>query len=722
MPRSAPIAAAGVLCLLIAPPAGAVSKRAAAPRERGAAERTLSEATRLAQGRGVRTGRELTHVLRDLAIRLPALPRGDRREARRLLARPDDSAGSGEFTWSGDDAIGSPHCTASFCVHWPLLPTDAPDLDPASTDGDLIPDYVETMATELQSSVRQKEVTDLGWQSPPSDGDGKTDVYIVDFGDSGIFGVTAIDPGQSGSSRSAYLLLDDDYGQDDYGSSETPLDFMRATAAHEYNHVLQFGYDVFQDIWMAEATAVWMEDKVYPAIDDYLRFLDDWARLTAVPLTYFNTTDDDDPLNVKAYGSAVWNRWLESRYGPQLVRDAWEGSILTDPGSFGPAAYDLAIRAAGGRGFFDEFVRFAAASAEWRATRLGISEASWTGVPDVTRLETLPPDRGFVQGQFDHTSYAVVSVPATTRPIKLIGTAPSGDDAAFALVTRTGTAAGGTVGTQLSELPNGGLAVTTLTSTSGLQRISAVLVNADAEPVTFDGDDWVYARDDQMFRAFVSTDFAPPGLADRSPDPGATRVSTRARPSATFSEPVSRVSDTTFRLTGPDGATVPASVSYDAGSRRARLRPTDELSDTTRYTARLESGILDAGANPFPPTTWTFRTVKRPPRFRLSIRSRQRRSTVLRRGVLVTLRSRDHDALRFAVLAAATRQQLATGSRTVGRKRGSVRAGKKVRLRVRLKRAAKRAVRRGPVRLRLKVTLRDPQGNARRVKKRVVIR
>src|SRR5918999_1074959 len=118
MPRSAPIAAAGILCLLIASAADAASKRAAAPRERGAAERTLSEAKRLAGGRGVRTGRELTHVLRDLAIRLPALPRDDRREARRLLARPDDAAGSGEFTWTGPEAPTSPDCSrANFCIH-----------------------------------------------------------------------------------------------------------------------------------------------------------------------------------------------------------------------------------------------------------------------------------------------------------------------------------------------------------------------------------------------------------------------------------------------------------------------------------------------------------------------------------------------------------------------------------------------------------------------------
>jgi hypothetical protein len=88
----------------------------------------------------------------------------------------------------------------------------------------------------------------------------------------------------------------------------------------------------------------------------------------------------------------------------------------------------------------------------------------------------------------------------------------------------------------------------------------------------------------------------------------------------------------------------------------------------------------------------------------------------------VTLRSKDEDGLRFTTLASAGRRELAAAAKTVGRKRGSLRSRRKVRLRIRLKRAARRAVRRGPFHLRVKVTLRDPQGNVRRSKRRVVVR
>ena len=78
------------------------------------------------------------------------------------------------------------------------------------------------------------------------------------------------------------------------------------TLAHEYNHILQFGYDAFQDAWFAESTATWMEDQVYNGIDDYLRYVRRWVKRWDTPLT---------TSSIKEYGSAVWNQWLAHRYG-----------------------------------------------------------------------------------------------------------------------------------------------------------------------------------------------------------------------------------------------------------------------------------------------------------------------------------------------------------------------------------------------------------------------
>ena len=95
------------------------------------------------------------------------------------------------------------------------------------------------------------------------------------------------------------------------------------TLAHEYNHILQFGYDAYQDAWFAESTATWMEDQVYNGIDDYLRYVRRWVKRWDTPLT---------TSSIKEYGSAVWNQWLARRYGGSIVRQAWARAIHVQPG------------------------------------------------------------------------------------------------------------------------------------------------------------------------------------------------------------------------------------------------------------------------------------------------------------------------------------------------------------------------------------------------------
>src|SRR4051794_4296789 len=194
-------------------------------------------------------GRELTPLLKDLAVKLPALTGADRRLAQRLLARPT----LGE-TASNEDgySVGEhspPLCTAHFCIHWVDTTADAPP-----SFG-----YVQTMS-QVFEQVYDVENNQLGWRPPASDGArgcpgsapdcmNKTDVYIKNVGGQGVYGYSAPDPGQGQTlSQHAYLVMDNDYSAAEfpkYGGN--PVEPMEVTAAHEYNHVLQFAYDVAQD-------------------------------------------------------------------------------------------------------------------------------------------------------------------------------------------------------------------------------------------------------------------------------------------------------------------------------------------------------------------------------------------------------------------------------------------------------------------------------------------
>ena len=661
---------AAVLLAVVAPPA------AAAPRAQTAAQQhaqaVLEEASDLREGRGVRTGRELTEALRELTLSIRHLRGDDRAEAAALLSRPS--------------VPGATVCAGDFCVH--------------GTPAGIL---TASLVLEEAQRVHDFETGTLGWRPPPSDGtaggDSRVDIYLEDVGAEQLFGYAQTD-GTNTQSQPAFLVIDDDFSAEQFGSIPA-LDSLRVTLAHEYGHVLQYGYDVTADGWHYESSATWLEHRMYPELDDWLRFVRDgsrgsgWASLTEVPLTAFDD-ERDQPRNAKPYGTVVWNFFLADRYGDALQRRTWELSDgLNAPSTH---AYDTAIKAGNGGGLGPDFAAFAAAVAEWQTSTSGFPRTGQ--LPEVERRGVLTTDGAAVAPTMDHLTFALYDVAPTSAPrIRLAASFPAGTRGALALVGREGSAADGQVTTRLVELPDGGVGGVTLENpqafTAAGGRVTAVLVNADASEFGYGTSDWSWARDNQRVAAAVTTDFDGPTVARRSPAPGARRVRTAAKVRVTFAERVSGVNNRSFVLTGPGRKGVPAAVSYDAGSRTATLTPAARLRDSTRYTARLTGAIVDGSAAALTPVKWSFRTRSTPPRANLSVLSRSGGELLFR------LQSRDADRLRFVA-------QLVQRGRTVARKRGRVRpSGSRF--------VTLRAARAG--RGRLVVRLEDPQGNTKRIKR-----
>ena len=217
------------------------------------------------------------------------------------------------------------------------------------------------------------------------------------------------------------------------------------TFAHEYNHILQFGYDAYQDPWFAESSATWMEDQVYNGIDDYLRYVRRWVKLWDTPLT---------TSSIKEYGTAVWNQWLARRYGPAIVRKAWAGAIDAKPGGFSVAAYERALRAAGPSDLSHDFTRFAAAVAEWR-TGKGFRESRL--YPDMPRQGHLPLDGVRLTRLLNHTTFQLLRVrPRQAARSSSTLSAPRGTAAGLALVGRIGSERHGHTVTRLDYSRGGG--------------------------------------------------------------------------------------------------------------------------------------------------------------------------------------------------------------------------------------------------------------------------
>ncbi len=261
------------------------------------------------------------------------------------------------------------------------------------------------------------------------------------------------------------------------------------TLAHEYSHVLHFGYDAFQDAWISEATATWMEDQVFDGIDDYLRYLKRWVRRVDTPLT---------ARSIRFYGTAVWNHWLQRRYGAEIVRNAWSGARKVRPAGFGVGSYRRAIRRAGRSGFNLDFARFCRDVAEWRTARVFPEARRY---PDFRRNGRLGFRRPIVR-RLNHTTFKLLALrPSGGRKLRVSVRAPGRTTVALALVGRIGGERRGSVVSRLVFRRQGGLLSTALRRPGRFDRLTAVVVNADTRQRGFDPRrlDWRYTRNQVPF-------------------------------------------------------------------------------------------------------------------------------------------------------------------------------------------------------------------------------
>jgi hypothetical protein len=282
--------------------------------------------------------RQATMVLRDLVGRLDELSPAERARAKRLLARPTEGAADPDGHGYTVPEAGPVCSGADFCLHYVPTSVDAP---PALDDnGNGLPDWVETSASVL-AHVWGRVTGLLGYRRPLSDttspengGDGRLDVYLANLGDDGLFGYcTSDDPDSDDPTLavSAYCVLDNDYLEDVF-KAHTPLANLRVTAAHEFFHAVQAGYDYWEDLWITEATATWIEDEVYDAINDNRQYLaTSPLRRPGVAL--------DIGRGFHQYGAWIYFRFLSERFGRDIVRTIWNRARVVEQG--GPDHYSL---------------------------------------------------------------------------------------------------------------------------------------------------------------------------------------------------------------------------------------------------------------------------------------------------------------------------------------------------------------------------------------------
>ena len=250
-----------------------------------------------------------TLPLLEIRDRLESMPPGPTRRSLDAALHPMPF-GSDQCDLSGaplPDTIESPH----FYIEYS---------DAVLGGGLTIDDYIDALETSWV-----KEVDQFGWAAPPSytpspAPNGKYPVRIDPSLGATIYGFVSTqgshagrvgnNPGTSwndGDASASCMVLNSNF--DPFPGD--PIDALQATAAHEFNHSIQFGYGGLEgrvpDYVFIEGAATWIEDEVFDESNDNYNYL--W------PVFEDDMGDYKDNLPFEPYEYWITWRGITERFG-----------------------------------------------------------------------------------------------------------------------------------------------------------------------------------------------------------------------------------------------------------------------------------------------------------------------------------------------------------------------------------------------------------------------
>jgi len=226
--------------------------------------------------------------------------------------------------------------SGNFRFHYTTTGNNA--ISSTDTNSNSIPDYIDVMS-ETFNTVAEYQLTTLGFSEPPGDGwyptnndnggNGSYDVYIRNAG-AGVYGYVqpedwANNSGNNENSNAnevnaftSYMVMRHNYN----GFPNTLIENIQVTAAHEFFHAVQFGYDGFEESWIFEATSVQMEEMIYDDVNDCYQYMSSW----------FNSPHQS--LNLDSsnrwYGSFIFFEYVNTHLSVGAIKAFWEKSITHD--------------------------------------------------------------------------------------------------------------------------------------------------------------------------------------------------------------------------------------------------------------------------------------------------------------------------------------------------------------------------------------------------------
>ena len=136
----------------------------------------------------------------------------------------------------------------------------------------------EDLITIAKKMIRERHSIPLDKNGPLDENGNPVTLYNIYFGllKDGFYeyyGLTVpIDdiPSIPGINYTSYMEVHKDFA----GFPSEGLSGLKVTAAHEFHHAIQFCYNVRNgDKFFWEMTSTWIEDFIYPEINDYYQYL-----------------------------------------------------------------------------------------------------------------------------------------------------------------------------------------------------------------------------------------------------------------------------------------------------------------------------------------------------------------------------------------------------------------------------------------------------------------
>ncbi len=209
--------------------------------------------------------------------------------------------------------------TSEFSLAWPLAER--------SLKYPFVIRYQKKQDQKKAQEVRQYleksweiQVEKLGFRPPFSysvNKSGHLNVFLQRGGDTAVEGIYPVEKKDVWWDAYQVTISIDAWG--DYAG-----DILDSTMAHEFNHTLHAAYDWFETAGFFETSATYIQDKVFPEDNDYLKQIVDFQRHPD-----WSIDRNDDYETWFMYGASLYLFFLEDSYfkkNPQFLAQIWEGS------------------------------------------------------------------------------------------------------------------------------------------------------------------------------------------------------------------------------------------------------------------------------------------------------------------------------------------------------------------------------------------------------------